>query len=1320
MGNSLKKAFSTFVSLSTIAWSVGLGSLAVPTAASAAMLSSGDLIKASGPAVYYYAADGKRYVFPNEKTYFSWFSDFSMVKTISDSELAAIMIGGNVTVRPGTKLVKITTDPKVYAVGGCGTLHWIESESIAKALYGDAWGSRVIDVPDSFFVNYTVGSSVSTNVHPDGQLVMYSGDSSTYVVWGGMKRKFASDSALMANMMNKANAVMTSISYGNGSDVTGRESALADAVCLGSVTPVSGNLTVSLASDTPAGMTTTKNASSVKLVKVNLMAGSSDVTVSGLRFTRVGVGNTSDFSNVYLYDGQGTRLTTGRTINSQTNVVEFNALNVTVPAGQTKSVFVYGDFSSPSATGGQHAFRIADAASVIVSGSATVAGAFPITGNVFTVGTESSARVDIQKGIQPSNPNVGAQGAEISNFKVTANTNDIEISQITLYQAGSVTNSDLSKLELFQGADKVASTDAVSANGRIVLKFNPAYVITNGQTRVFSLRANVAGRSGRTIKTYVEYTTDVTATDKKFNAGASICIQNSASPCTGSSASFDGSSSNFIEVTTQGGQFTNTFNGPATQNIAKGLLQVPLYKFALTSPDNTFEIRNIAFTVARVNGSGASCRVFGSNSTVYFRNLKVVKMDANGAITGTFMGPKELTQSSSATGTVTFSDSNNIMAGTTLNLALVADLASSEDASGEFFANGNCSYNASFTAFGSSDIRDSQTGEFLATSKIVPNNNVTGNALTVKSSSLALALASNPGSGTVVKKQSGVAVGGITLEASNQSDVKVTSLSVSGKASLAGAAYSASDFATRVTAISLWDGEVQVGDAKAPDTTTGKAQVTNMNFTIPKGTTKTLTVKATFSSSVATTAPFDRVAVGVGSPSTDISAQDQEANTVTPTVGTTLGGASPVAASQLGTNPPVVQEVRPNGVLTVQTEAHPVSNIVVANSGAWTPLARYRAVAQYEDVEIDRIAVFASSTVATNADNADYAEVAIASGNAVKGMNQLSSGVTGTKDIDLTTGKIIVPKDGNVTFEIWGKMAALTPSSTNAATSGLARSGHLPAIGLRSGLTTDEWDSNYASSLNIRSTGKASGERLYAGTTQASHGNVMVLRKSVPVVAKQALSSTLSNTTLNVFKFNVTANGGPMAWKQMMFQLSVQNCSSCGNQLQLSNWKLLEGSVEYPTGQYAITGVTSGAAVNLKTGSAASTTNFVIVSFAPGYEASLTLNETKTYTLTATISGSGSGANATLSFYRDPTAPVVTAYLSSTGAFGGVPSSANIFHLDTAVAPDNTANATGTFVWSDLVEPGHSREIGTSNGTRDWTNDVYVQSLNDSQSLSAN
>ena len=63
-------------------------------------------------AVYYMGADGFRYVFPNSNTYFTWYDDFDAVKMISDSDLATIQIGGNVTYRPGSSMIKIQSDPK--------------------------------------------------------------------------------------------------------------------------------------------------------------------------------------------------------------------------------------------------------------------------------------------------------------------------------------------------------------------------------------------------------------------------------------------------------------------------------------------------------------------------------------------------------------------------------------------------------------------------------------------------------------------------------------------------------------------------------------------------------------------------------------------------------------------------------------------------------------------------------------------------------------------------------------------------------------------------------------------------------------------------------------------------------------------------------------------------------------------------------------------------------------------------------------------------------------------------------------------------------
>ena len=135
----------------------------LPVVSHAALPSTGRLIKGSASAVYWYSNDGKRYVFPNEKTYKTWFPDFSGVVTVTDSELASVALGGNVTYRPGVKMVKIQSDPKTYAVDAGGTLRWVKSESVAAALYGSAWNfTSVEDLSDAFFVNYRVGADIDS------------------------------------------------------------------------------------------------------------------------------------------------------------------------------------------------------------------------------------------------------------------------------------------------------------------------------------------------------------------------------------------------------------------------------------------------------------------------------------------------------------------------------------------------------------------------------------------------------------------------------------------------------------------------------------------------------------------------------------------------------------------------------------------------------------------------------------------------------------------------------------------------------------------------------------------------------------------------------------------------------------------------------------------------------------------------------------------------------------------------------------------------------------------------------------------------------
>lgn len=1302
MGNILKKIFSSFVALTTIAWSVGLGTIALPTAARAA--TTGDLIKASGPAVYYFAADGKRYVFPNEKTYFSWYVDFSGVRTISDTELASYLIGGNVTIRPGTRLVKIQTDPKVYAVTLGGVLHWIESEAIATTLYGANWAQRVVDVPDSFFVNYTIGSSVPTPVHPNGTVIQYAGNTSRYVVWDGMKRMIASDAVFAANRFNPAFTITTSVVYpDHATNVSSRECELADVIafCSG-VTPIGGDLTVSLASDTPPAQTVPKNAASVSMAKFNLTAGSSAALVTGLQIRRIGVGATSDFSNVYLYDGNGNRLTTGRTINSSTNVVEFHGLNINVAAGTTYSVVLVGDFSNPSTTGGQHSFELTSASSVVISGSGTVSGSFPVRGNVFTVGTISAGRLDVEKGTTPANPTIGAQNAEISNFRLTANTNDIEVRRITLIQAGSISNSDLTNFELWTGSTKVAAAAALVGD-KIVLNFEPPYVISNGTTRTFSLTARVAGRADRTIKTYVEYTTDVYAVDRLYNSGASVCISSSGVCSTGS---FDGTGTNFIEVTTQGGQLTVSFNGPTTGNVAKGSQDVVLYRFSLASPDNTLEIRNVDF---HIQGNTTADKVIGTNETQYFRDIKIKNLDTG----ETWMGPTSFPstgcadtgpkQGNEAACLITLSDSRNINAGEVLNLAITADLYNGDDdVAGEFSDDNNNQYRVvqgdnSGVLFASSDVRVVSTGEFLATDKIVPNTTINGNLQTVKASSLTVSLAASPSAGTAVQKQQDIPTVGFVFTSGDQSETVIKTVKLTGQGSLNGTFYGASTTRDIVTSCALFDGDTQVGLSQAPDTTAGTFNITNMNVIVPAGESKTLVAKCTADSVVEGDADYIAVGIAVA---TDVTAEDNEANVITPTL------TSQVTANA-STSPVLVQTIRSAGSLTVSPDNLRQSTILVGDDGAvWQNFAQFKATAQNEAVQIDKLTVSSTGVAA----NFISQGIAVSQDGAVKGTATLPSGVDSFTDVNLSS-PIVVPKDGSATFQLWGKLARPVASSTVSGSTNAPRSGNLMQLGIASGITTGDWNTDYAGELNILANGQASGDRLFAATTTASNiGNQFVLRKTKPVVTRQALSTTTLTSGLDtdLYRFQVSADAaGSAALKKIVFSWSKGDTNSSFN---FQNLRLRKGTTDIADGDIDITSATGtdyyagGPALGETSG------NIVIV-FTNEESISGSGN---VYTLHGTVNGTvDSGDSLSLNFLRNSLAAPVTGYLSDVVASG-----MRGPNIDTGLAPSDAATTRGTFVWSDLSEVPHSYASGTAGGSRDWTEDLYVEDLTQQSTLS--
>ena len=128
-------------------------------------------------AVYYYDEQGDRHAFPNESTYFTWFSDFDDVVEVSDDFMASLDLGDNVTYRPGSVLVKFDTSSKVYAVEAERTLRHYETTSVLESDYGDDWAEVLVSLPDTLYSNYEIGDEIDSKSDFDRTDAYYSVDS---------------------------------------------------------------------------------------------------------------------------------------------------------------------------------------------------------------------------------------------------------------------------------------------------------------------------------------------------------------------------------------------------------------------------------------------------------------------------------------------------------------------------------------------------------------------------------------------------------------------------------------------------------------------------------------------------------------------------------------------------------------------------------------------------------------------------------------------------------------------------------------------------------------------------------------------------------------------------------------------------------------------------------------------------------------------------------------------------------------------------------------------------------------------------------------
>jgi hypothetical protein len=111
--------------------------------------------------IYYIDENNERRPFWDSNTFFTYADSFDEVVWVTDATLPTMTLGAPMLPKVGVVLVKIQSDPKVYAIDTGDVLRWVPTEEVAISLYGSAWADYVIDLEPTTFARFTVGDDMA-------------------------------------------------------------------------------------------------------------------------------------------------------------------------------------------------------------------------------------------------------------------------------------------------------------------------------------------------------------------------------------------------------------------------------------------------------------------------------------------------------------------------------------------------------------------------------------------------------------------------------------------------------------------------------------------------------------------------------------------------------------------------------------------------------------------------------------------------------------------------------------------------------------------------------------------------------------------------------------------------------------------------------------------------------------------------------------------------------------------------------------------------------------------------------------------------------
>lgn len=761
---SLKKAFTVAVAAATILATAGLSAFA-PTEASAAEY--GDIIKGETlSTVYYYGSDGMRYSFPDEKTYFSWYENFDSVVEISDEELADITLAGNIVRRPGSRWIKITSDENVYVVTPGGEIRWVEDEDTAEGLAGSDWNTFIDDVPDVFFVDYTVGDSLtSAEMGYDGML--WSDGSDMYLVWDGEARMVSEDGA-DANMFQDgfwlSGEGFDVDSLDMGDDIDGEMAYLTDAAQMveGEEYAETQEITVSLSSDSPSASTLIAGQGIAHIASYEFENSTSDdVVVTSVSVDRTGVSSDTTLSNVYLFDGW-LRLTDSATVSSGTVTWNDTTGLFTIPAGESATIAVRSDIAS--STSGQTLGVELNAADTGFDGAYEASGSSLDSAEHTIASTPSNfGTVSFASTTTPSSDGAPEPQEDFRTWEnvVTVGNNESMLYGFRVRNIGSVDSDDVENWRLYvAGTEYGDAVDMQDDEGYVGWDLSADPVELNTGNHTFKVLADIVGGSTRTVSVSLRNTADAIFVEGDYDQP--VLVQANSYTFSSRSASAQTVASGDVTFTKE----TDSPSGDVTDNSSA----VTLGSWEVRATGEAMKIESLNFNV-----------IENASETAYTLRNGAVYVDGSQVGSTTALCGNDTTTSGACTGVAgsgasytayTFGSSFVVYPGSPVTMEIRADIYDNDGSNA--ISNGDTiQANIDADALSSNVLRMTSGGYITR-----PASDVTANTMTVAQGTFTVAENTSYADQTVVVPKTDYKVGSWTITAGTTEDVDLTQLDV--------------------------------------------------------------------------------------------------------------------------------------------------------------------------------------------------------------------------------------------------------------------------------------------------------------------------------------------------------------------------------------------------------------------------------------------------------------------------------------------------------------------------------------------------------------